>query len=489
MTNINCIGPTSKDYDEARIISNARFNYKPELICFCEDEDDVKVAIARAALQTPFPGIRIRAGGHHHVGMCSGNDVMMIDVSKMCSIDVDPVTGIATVGPGAKNGDIYQELWKRTPPRVFPGGGCGDVRVGGFLQGGGWGPYSRALGMGCDRVVGFRIVLANGDIWDVDRNDPDPKKQLLYWCVLGAGGGNFGVVTQYRIQAEHIPGSLSSFTVAWDNPEDRLAVMKEWRSNFLGSAHTGQTSFCRVSTPSKVDPAVLIGGNWFAGPATKVVRLLEQLLPKTISMASSIRIDPVHAFQPSGFTHPEYQLGPPPAALQGVGAGTANLADTCAGNPFPHMVSSCFPTDNFGEVAMAELADYIARSEEEGRARRYLSMHAMGGAIDDKSKDNVNCFPWRHKPFMLQYQAWWADPKDTQLGDACMQWLRDLRDQMRTNRYTEGAFINFPDDEIKLEDYYGKDTYGLLKKFIEHYDEKGVFCFPMGIPRPEKDCT
>src|SRR5436189_179839 len=480
---VNCIGPKNDDYDKDRIISNARFDYKPELICYCKTEDDVKVAIARATLQTPFPGIRIRAGGHHHEGMCSGNDVMMIDVSKMCSISIDTSTGITTVGAGAKNGDVYEELWKAIPSRVFPGGGCGDVRVGGFLQGGGWGPYSRLLGMGCDRVVGFRIVLADGEILDVDQNDLDPRKKLLYWCVLGAGGGNFGVVTQYRIKAEHIPGPLSTFTVSWDHPEYRIAVMEEWRKNFLGSSNQHQTSFCRVSTPSDVDPPVLIGGNCFGG-ANEVVHLLESLLPKTISTASSIRVDPVHAFRRTGFTHPEYQPGPPPAALKAVGAGTPNLADTCAGTPFPHMVSSCFPTDKFGEVAMVDLANYIAGSKEERKARRYLSLHAMGGAIDDKSKDKVNCFPWRHKPFMLQYQAWWADPKDKALGDACMTWLRVIRDQMRKNTYTEGSFINFPDAEIKLEDYYGKDTFGLLKKFIENYDEKGVFNFPMGIPRP-----
>ena len=68
---VNCIGPKNDDYDKDRIISNARFDYKPELICYCKTEDDVKVAIARATLQTPFPGIRIRAGGHHHEGMCS----------------------------------------------------------------------------------------------------------------------------------------------------------------------------------------------------------------------------------------------------------------------------------------------------------------------------------------------------------------------------------------------------------------------------------
>lgn len=487
---INCIGPNSKDFDKARIISNARFDFKPELICYCRNEDEVKVAIARAALQTPFPGIRIRAGGHHHEGMCSGDNVMMIDVSEMCSINVDAKTGIATVGPGAKNGDIYEELWKATPRMVFPGGGCGDVRVGGFLQGGGWGPYSRLLGMGCDRVVGFRIVLASGEIVDVNQSDTDPRKKRLYWSVLGSGGGNFGVVTQYRIKAEPVDGPdspLSSFTITWENPAHRLAVMEDWRAHFPGSPNWRLTSFCRVSTPDldNFDPPVIIGGNCFGG-AGAVARILEELLPETISKASSIHVDPVHKFQAAGFTHPEYQPGPPLAA-QAAGAGTPNLADTCAGNPFPHMVSSCFPSSTFGEPAMRHLADYIANPKKKlDKARRYLSLHSMGGAIGDETRNKVNCFPWRHKPFMLQYQAWWEDPKNKDRGSDCMDWLRTIRKQMREKNYTEGSFINFPDAEIPLQDYYGETIFTKLKEDIKEFDKLGVFNFPMGIPRPPK---
>lgn len=137
----NCIDDTSGEYDDARRIKNARFDLKPARICFCKEEKDV-VAALQCAKDNDLK-IRIRAGGHHHEGMCSGGkDVLLLDVSGMDTIKVDWDERIVEVGPGAANGAIYKTLWNapQGPPLIFPGGGCEDVRVGGFLQGGGWGP-------------------------------------------------------------------------------------------------------------------------------------------------------------------------------------------------------------------------------------------------------------------------------------------------------------------------------------------------------------
>jgi FAD/FMN-containing dehydrogenase len=120
---VRCIDDENDDYDKERRIQNARFDLRPALICHCTTEQEVGEAIKRAQQAKPkrLP-IRIRAGGHHHEGMCSGNDVLMIDVSGMADIDVDTTTGIVRVGPGAKNGAIYDALWyaPRGPRRVFP---------------------------------------------------------------------------------------------------------------------------------------------------------------------------------------------------------------------------------------------------------------------------------------------------------------------------------------------------------------------------------
>lgn len=478
-----CIDDKSGDYDDWRRISNARFDLRPTLICRCTNDKEVGDAIMRARPHTPpkLP-IRIRAGGHHHEGMCSGDDVMMIDVSPMANIDVDTNSGIARVGPGAKNGDIYDALWyaPRGPHRVFAGGGCGDVRVGGFIQGGGWGLYSRLLGMSCDRVAGFRIVMRDGKAYEINETDKGPNHDL-YWAVCGAGGGNFGVVTEYRIKTFAVEKPLSTFTVSWDDRRHCRAVIREWCENFPDRADVHLTSFCRVSTPdtNDMDPPVLIGGYCMAG-ADDVVRMLEGLLEKTIASASTISVSPVHNLRAAGFTHPEYQPGPPPAALRAVAGGAEpNLGETCAGHPFPHKVSSCFPTARFGEAAIEAIVSYIDRSTVEPMSRRYLSLHAMGGAIRNPA---ANCFAWRDKSFMLQYQAWWIDPKDEKLGDRCMEWLRTFRTQMRTDGYTEGAFINFPDIEIPIADYY-RDKYSSLRTHKTNFDIDGDFDFPMGIQR------
>lgn len=199
---LHCVPKGAPSYDEDRTISNARFNLFPKQICYCEDENDVKLAL----LQARGGPIRIRSGGHHHEGMCSGNDVTIIDVSKINTFEVATDKGLsAWVGAGAHLRDVYSTLWRYR--RLLPGGGCGDVCVGGLAQGGGWGPYSRKLGLTCDQIEMFRIVLANGDIRDVTYQS-DPK---LFWAVCGGGGGNFGVVTHFRFKVAPIESEIWSY--------------------------------------------------------------------------------------------------------------------------------------------------------------------------------------------------------------------------------------------------------------------------------------
>lgn len=467
---MTCIPKGGPGYEERRKIQNARFNLFPAEICPCTTEADVSAAIKRAQAGK----LRVRAGGHHHEGMCSGDGVLMLDVSDMQDIDVDAASGIATVGPAAKNGQIYDRLWYDSggPRRIFAGGGCGDVRVGGFLQGGGWGPFSRLLGFGCDNVVSFRIVMQDGSAHEIFPNDRD----RLFWAVCGSGGGNFGVVTQYRIKTAPVAdGLLSSFTVSWNDPRHRYAVMKQWLERFPHDLFRGLTSFCRVSTPDKTeaDPPVLIGGNCLEG-ADATVRRLERMLPDVIGKASTVCVQPVHKLRKAGFTHPEYQPGPPMGAL----ADQPSLSDTCAGNPFPHKVSSCFPGPNFGSDTLRYIDSYLLGSGEESTARRYLSLHCMGGAMGEAQPNSV---VWRGKEVMLQYQAWWRDPKDTEVGGRCIAWLKKFRDEMRGKKYTEGSFINFPDHDIAIGEYYG-DKFADLRRLKFHFDPNRKFEFEMGIP-------
>lgn len=459
---MDIVQPGDPGYDSDRQISNARFDLRPAYIYYCEDSADVAQALADA--RNADRGFRVRAGGHQHEGMCSGNGVLMIDVSRIDHITPAPGEETAWIGPGAKLQNIYGAMFGYG--RLIPGGGCGDVHIGGLVQGGGWGPYSRKLGLTCDRLIGFRMVTA--DEQPIEVTARDARYDDLFWAIRGAGGGNFGVVTDLQFSLAKNEGQIWQFAARWESWDDVQATIEQWMNSFPGDPDWNLTTFCRVSADGEPhDPPLIISGNYLGTQAA-----LEQTLRRLLGDRydpEKIKYSPVNAI--GKLINPEYQPGP-------------SLSDTCAGNPFRHKVSSCFPTAAFGPDAVRRLVEYLRASPREVDARRYLSLHCMGGFID--SADNPNrsrsCFPYRARPFMLQYQAWWQLlPADPGRDSRNLQWVATLRDQMKSAGYTEGAFINFPDRDVPLPSYYA-GSLPRLQQVKRTYDPNDRFRFEMSIP-------
>ncbi|HEX6100275.1 MAG TPA: FAD-binding oxidoreductase [Thermoanaerobaculia bacterium] len=480
------------NYNAAKQIANARFDYlHPAVICFCESDDDVREAMRMAKKEGLY--VRIRSGGHHHEGMCSGPNVLMIDVSRINTIRVEGDT--VRLGPGARLGKVYPALWKAG--QLFPGGGCGDVCVGGLVQGGGWGPYGRSLGFTCDRLIWFRIVKADGSILEVSNSPTDPNREL-FWAVCGGGGGNFGVITEFLFRPGTLTTPIWSFTAKWQDPGLVEAVIDDWRGHFPGKADPRLTSFARLSAVQgdSPDPPAIVAG-FFVGERSDLERIAPLLLPKTHAAAKFCydQVDKTtESADPRAFQHPEYQPGPPAAAVRALAAFTdvppdVDLNSTCAGIPYPHKISSCFPQAGFGADAIKAIATYLDRSSASSTVRRYLSLHSLGGAME--RTNDQSCFPYRDKPFMLQYQAWWADSNDMQLQMECLAWIAGFRETLQP--WTEGAFINFPDRDLvqfpnddtrrkELLRYYYAGNLERLITVKATYDPDNFFNFEMGIP-------
>ena len=479
-------------YDCDRRVANARFDYQPTAIAYCESEDDVIQAIAKARAEKC--GVRVRAGGHHHEGMSSGDGIWIIDVSNMRRIIVDPNAFTVTVGAGARLGDIYDTVLPYG--MVFPGGACRDVHVGGLVQGGGWGLFSRALGLTCDALDAFRMAIydAKTDAFVATPvkgawNDPNVD---LFWGVSGGGGGNFGVATEFTFKAPpykfapgNQPKSITQFSANWQDRGRMSAVLKEWMEKFPMDDEYRLTTFCRLIAPGTEasDQPTLVLGN-FIGEQDELEAILKRLLPKTFSSAA-IKYSNVATWPPHPrtaprdiFTPAEYQAGPPQA--DGV-----DLGDTCSGAYFRHKISSAYPREGFAAGGPDEILRHI-NTTSLSNARRYVSLHSLGGVVcgEDTNRDQWSCFAYRHKPFLIQYQAWWNTPN---LDTACIDWVNKFRDGMKP--YTEGGFINFPDrDRVKttdpvtlMEPYYGRN-FNRLRDIKTRYDPKKLFDFPMGIP-------
>ncbi len=306
------------------------------------------------------------------------------------------------------------------------------------------------------------------------------------------------MATGFRFRLAPRTSEVQDFTLEWDDPAIVRRMVREWRTHFPGDRCEELTSFCRVSVTGDEggDPPVLIGGA-FVGDPDALCDTLKRMLPNTFEEAKTDVCAPQEArprrAAAASFTHPGYQPGPPVAALRRLeslaGVSDSDLSQTCAGIPYPHKVSSCFPRPGFGDDGDRAITEFVSASAHLPEARLYLSLHCMGGAVGRGGERSS--FAYRDRPFMLQYQAWWAHPGDHEVGERCLRWVRDFRKAMRG--HTEGAFINFPDVDLVpdpetpagrlklLRFYYGGNLDALIGIKSE-WDPDNVLDFEMGIP-------
>jgi FAD/FMN-containing dehydrogenase len=182
------IGPDDSDYDEARAVYNAMIDKRPALIARCADADDVVQAVGFARDQGLL--LAIRGGGHNGPGLGTCDDGVVIDLSLLKDIQVDPEKRAVRVGGGCTWGEVdhaTHEFGLATPSGIISTTG-----VGGLTLGGGIGHLTRKCGLTIDNLLEAELVLASGERARASAEEnPD-----LYWAIRG-GGGNFGVVTSF----------------------------------------------------------------------------------------------------------------------------------------------------------------------------------------------------------------------------------------------------------------------------------------------------
>ncbi|CAN5715928.1 FAD-binding oxidoreductase [soil metagenome] len=210
-----------KDYDEARTLFNAMNDKRPAAIAYCVDEQDVAAAIRFGKER----GLRlaVRCGGHHGAGLGSVDDGLVIDLSAMNEVIVEPEARVAHV----QGGVLLKDLVAATHEHglTVPVGIIGTTGVGGLTLGGGVGHLTRGLGLTIDSLVAATVVLADGSVVQTDaEREPD-----LFWAIRG-GGGNFGVVTSFSFHCHEVSTVLAG-PVLYDM--DDAADVLRWYREFL----------------------------------------------------------------------------------------------------------------------------------------------------------------------------------------------------------------------------------------------------------------
>ena len=216
--------PGESGYQDASVIWNAMLARTPGIIARCADVSDVRNAV-RAGSET---GIltAVRCGGHSLAGFSTCDGGMVIDLSRMRQVTVDPEARRARIAGGCLLGSIDTATQKAG--LVFPSGVVSHTGASGLILGGGTGWLTRRFGLSCDNVEGFTLVTADSSVVSANsKENPD-----LFWALRG-GGGNFGVVTEFEVKLHPLTSTVLAEGLS---PEADIRLLLECWRDFMAEA-------------------------------------------------------------------------------------------------------------------------------------------------------------------------------------------------------------------------------------------------------------
>jgi FAD/FMN-containing dehydrogenase len=214
--------PSDPNYEEARALYNGMIDKRPRIIARCADVADVIAAVNFGRDNDLL--IAIRGGGHNGPGLASVDDGIVIDLSTMKGVRVDPAARTARAGAGCTQGDVDHAT--HAFGLAVPAGIISTTGIAGLTLSGGHGYLSRKYGLTIDNLIEADVVLADGSFVTTSKeNNSD-----LFWALRG-GGGNFGVVTSFLFQL-HPVSMVFAGPIAWDQKHART-VMQRYREFLL----------------------------------------------------------------------------------------------------------------------------------------------------------------------------------------------------------------------------------------------------------------
>jgi FAD/FMN-containing dehydrogenase len=452
--------PGSPGYEHVVKPFNARFHeVQPIAIVLCATPQDVSETVSfldRYGLQNA-----IRSGGHCFAGNSSSRGVI-INVTPMDSVTVSG--GVATLGAGARLGNVYETLQKHDI--TIPGGTCPPVGIAGLTLGGGLGILGRKYGVTSDLLIGAQIVLADGRILDCDEG----HNQDLFWALRGAGSGNFGVVTSLTFRTVPVP-EMTNVHVAW--PFDRaIDVIDAWQ-RWAPHAPDKLAASLKVTATGDPDrpPAVDVYGA-LIGTESDALDLLDELV-------SQSGTDPVSVLRQK-MTFPETRRFWAELGAEEARAGEA-LPSPAAQQPYLFTKSEFFKQQLPTQAIMA-LVGKFSLGRRSGEARE-LDFMPWGGAYN-RVRADATAFVHREELFQLKHSVTVDPEAPSSEKEEARKWV--LRSWESVHPWGSGrVFPNFVDPELErwAEAYYGTN-YERLLRVKAQYDPTGFFRFHQSLPVP-----
>jgi len=432
------ISPTEPDYNKARTIWNAMINKKPGVVVRCSGVADVITSVNIARDSNLL--LAVHGAGHNIAGnsVCDGG--IMIDLSQMNSVRIDPKSKKAYVEPGAILGDFDHEA--QAFGLATPLGINSTTGVSGLTLGGGFGWLTRKHGMTIDNLISADVITADGELVHTNEN----QKPDLFWAIRG-GGGNFGIVTLFEFQLHKVgPDVLAGLMVF---PfKDAKSVLKKYRK-FVQKIPNELNVWVilRQAPPLPFLPKRVHG---------KEVVILAILYSGEIKQGQKL-IKPLRRFAKA---HGEHTGAMPYEAWQ---QGFDPLLTPGARN--------YWKSHNFSELNDGALDAIIEYAGKLPSPQCEIFIALLGGKAAKVSPDAM-AYGNRDANFILNVHSRWDKAKD---DTKCISWARDFFDASAPYA-TGGVYINFvtQDETDRIAAAYGKN-YKKLVRIKNKYDPNNLF--------------
>ena len=438
--------PGDAGYDEARTLWNAMIDKKPAALVRAAGAGDVMQAVRLAAQYGLL--FAVRGGGHNIAGnaVCDGG--LMLDLSLMRSVRVDPSAKTARVEPGARLSDLDRE--SQAFGLATPLGINSTTGVAGLILGGGFGWLSRKFGLTIDNLISADVVTPKGELVKASATDnPD-----LFWAIRG-GGGNFGVVTSFELQLHPVGPQVLAGLIVHPFSQAR-EVLYEYRK----AVASAPDELCCWVVMRKAPPLP------FLAPEVHGTEILVLALCHSGDLASAEKA-----------AAPFKAIGKP-------------IADVVGPSPYAGWQTAFDPLLSPGQRNYWKSHDFIelkdglidvlldaVRSAPTPDCEIFIGN--LGGAVNRVAAD-ATAYPHRDVNFVMNVHTRWSQPSQDK---ECIAWARGLYDKTAAFA-TGGVYVNFmPDDEgARVRSGAYGPNYDRLATIKAKYDPSNLFRMNQNVP-------
>jgi FAD/FMN-containing dehydrogenase len=421
--------PGGAGYDEARTIHNGMIDRRPALIARCAGVADVVTAVRFARAHELL--VSVRGGGHGMPGYAVCDGGLMIDLSGMTGVHVDPAHQTVRAEGGVTWGAFDHET--QAFGLATTGGVVSSTGIAGLTLGGGHGFLMRRYGLACDNLRSAGVVTADGQFLTASATEhPD-----LFWGLRG-GGGNFGVVTSFEYQLHPLGTMLAGMVIY---PLDQATALLRLYREVTSTAPDELGSLVALGTlPDGTQAAVLLAG--YTGPLAEGEALLR----------------PLRAFGPPLAD----QLGPSPyTALQGISEHF---------NPRAHR--NYLKTNYLTALSDDAIDTLVEHYRRVPAPFSHIVVEHMGGAVSRVDRD-ATAYNYREAQYNFLIVGIWPDAAEDARN---LQWVRGLWQAMQPFS-TRHIYVNYESDVgvDRVKAAYGAAKYERLVALKNTYDPTNVF--------------